>query len=145
MIYTELTREAMKIAYDAHQGQFDKSGVPYVFHPIHVAEQMCDEYSTCVALLHDVVEDTDVSLEDLAKQFPQEIVEAVGLLTHSKNTPYEEYLRKVKENPIAKAVKLADIAHNTDFSRLPDTPENWDKISHLRDKYTNAVSILMKE
>ena len=67
MIYTPLTMKAMKIAYDAHHGQVDKSGVPYIFHPCHLAEQMTDEVSTCVALLHDVAEDTDVTLEQLAQ------------------------------------------------------------------------------
>ena len=62
MIYTELTVKAMKLAYAAHQGQTDKCGVPYVFHPLHLAEQMNDEYSVCAALLHDTVEDTDITL-----------------------------------------------------------------------------------
>ena len=65
MIYTPLTIKAARIAYEAHHGQFDLCGMPYVFHPYHVAEQMTDEYTTCVALLHDVVEDTDVTFEDL--------------------------------------------------------------------------------
>ena len=63
MIYTVLTNKAIQIAYEAHQGQVDKAGLPYIFHPFHLAEQMTDEISTCVALLHDVAEDTDVSLE----------------------------------------------------------------------------------
>ena len=70
MIYTELTIKAMNLAYSAHHGQFDKGGVPYIFHPIHLAECMDDEISTCVALLHDTVEDTDVTLEQLEKEFP---------------------------------------------------------------------------
>ena len=77
MIYTQLTCEAMKIAYNAHHGQVDKGGIPYIFHPYHLAEQMPDEYTTCVALLHDVVEDTDVTLEMLRDSFPEEVVEAV--------------------------------------------------------------------
>ena len=71
MIYTELTIKAMNLAYSAHHGQFDKGGVPYIFHPIHLAESMDDEISTCVALLHDTVEDTDVTLEQLAQAFPR--------------------------------------------------------------------------
>ena len=66
MIYTEMTRQAMRLCYQAHAGQLDKSGVPYVFHPIHLAEQMPDETTTITALLHDVVEDTHYSLPDLA-------------------------------------------------------------------------------
>lgn len=70
MIYTVLTNKALRIAYEAHQGQVDKAGLPYIFHPFHLAEQMTDEISTCVALLHDVAEDTDVSLDELAREFP---------------------------------------------------------------------------
>lgn len=70
MIYTELTNKAIKLAYQAHEGQLDKAGMPYILHPIHLAEQMDDEISTCVAILHDVVEDTDVTFEDLEKEFP---------------------------------------------------------------------------
>ena len=69
MIYTPLTNRAMQIAYQAHHGQVDKSGLPYIFHPYHLAEQMEDEYTTCIALLHDVMEDTDVTREELAAEF----------------------------------------------------------------------------
>ena len=73
MIYTDLTNKALKIAYAAHDGQTDKAGMPYIFHPYHLAEQMDDEISVCVALLHDVAEDTDVTLDALAEIFPQEV------------------------------------------------------------------------
>ena len=80
MIYTLLTKKAMKIAYDAHKGQFDKNGIPYIYHPIHLAEQMDDENTTCVALLHDVVEDTAITFEDLEKEgFTDKILEALKL------------------------------------------------------------------
>ena len=142
MIYTKLTMEAMKIAYAAHHGQVDKAGMPYVLHPVHLAEQMEDEYSTCVALLHDVVEDTAVTLEDLKKVFPQPVIEAVALMTHAKEEPYLEYVAKLKANPIARAVKLADIAHNSDQSRVPDmAPELR---SYFREKYRAAYELLTK-
>ena len=67
MIYTDKTRLAIKIAFSAHDGQFDRSGIPYILHPLHVAEQMNDEDTTIVALLHDVVEDTSITIEDLRK------------------------------------------------------------------------------
>ncbi len=118
MIYTELTVKAMNLAYNAHHGQFDKGGVPYIFHPIHLAESMDDEVSTCVALLHDTVEDTDVTLAQLEKEFPREIVEAVALLTHNEDVEYFEYIRSIKQNPIAVKVKLADLAHNGDPKRI---------------------------
>lgn len=143
MIYTKLTNEAMRIAYAAHHGQTDKSGIPYIFHPIHLAEQMTDEYTTCVALLHDVVEDTDVTLEDLGKIFPKEVVDAVALMTHADGVDYFDYVGKIQTNPIAKAVKLADLEHNSDTTRMdkPDAAalKRWDS------KYRKAYEILTKE
>ena len=68
MVYTKLTVKAMKIAYNAHHGQLDRSGAPYIFHPYHLAEQMNDEYTVCAALLHDTVEDTDMTIEELEKE-----------------------------------------------------------------------------
>ena len=142
MIYTELTCKAMKLAYEAHHGQLDKGGIPYIFHPIHLAEQMTDEYTTCVALLHDTVEDTHVTLEQLAAIFPAPVVEAVALMTHSKDTDYETYVTAIRDNPIARSVKLADLAHNMDASRLPDTPENAAARAHRNEKYSKALQIL---
>ena len=85
MIYTKLTILAMEIAYNAHHGQLDKAGTPYIFHPIHLAEQMQDEYTTCVALLHDVVEDCNITLEYLSLHFPKEVTDAIALMTHKKD------------------------------------------------------------
>ncbi len=77
MIYTEMTKKAMKIAFIAHHEQFDKSGIPYIFHPYHLAEQMDDETGVIVALLHDVVEDTNWTLDELADEgFSDEVIEA---------------------------------------------------------------------
>ena len=84
MIYTPLTQKAMLLAYDAHHGQLDKGGVPYIFHPIHLAEQMPDELTTIVALLHDVVEDTDLTLDDIVGDFPPSVIDALRLLTTSQ-------------------------------------------------------------
>lgn len=140
MIYTRLTNEAMKIAYAAHHGQVDKGGIPYIFHPIHLAEQMQDEYTTCVALLHDVVEDTDVTLDELAKIFPREVIDAIAVMTHSKDEPYLAYVARVKTNPIARAVKLADLRHNSDETRMMEATEATR--SHFREKYRKAFEIL---
>ena len=140
MLYTPLTAKAMKIAYSAHHGQVDKGGLPYIFHPYHLAEQMDDEISCCAALLHDVVEDTSVTMDDLAKEFPEEVIAVLKLLTHREDVPYFNYVRSVKANPIAVKIKLADIAHNSDQSRCPDlTPE---QLAYFRDKYARAVTIL---
>ena len=119
MIYTALTKKALRISFNAHKNQLDKSGMPYVYHPFHVAEQMKDEYSTSVALLHDVVEDTDITLDELkSNEFPDDVIEALSLMTHSDDVPYLDYIRNLKDNPIARRVKLADLAHNSDLSRL---------------------------
>lgn len=140
MIYTPLTNRAMQIAYEAHHGQLDKCGMPYIFHPFHLAEQMEDEYAVCVALLHDVLEDTDYPREALAAEFPAEIIEALDLLTHQEDVPYLEYVEKLKPNPLAKAVKIADLTHNIDMTRVPlDGPE-VQKI--LSEKYRRAFEIL---
>ena len=130
----------MKLCFDAHKNQVDKSGMPYVFHPFHVAEQMKDEPTTIVALLHDVVEDTDYTLEKIAAEgFGQEIVEALALMTHDKNVDYLDYVAKIKDNPIAKAVKLADLAHNSDPTRLDVIDE---ETQQRLEKYKKAIALL---
>ena len=140
MIYTDKTKNAMKLCFEAHKDQVDKSGMPYVFHPFHVAEQMKDEVTTIVALLHDVVEDTKYTLDDIAARgFGQDVVDALALMTHDKNVPYLEYVAKLKNNPVARAVKLADLAHNSDPTRLDVIDE---KAKERFDKYKKAIAIL---
>lgn len=143
MIYTPLTNKAMKIAYNAHQGQLDYNGVPYIYHPMHLAEQMDDEISCCVALLHDTVEDTSVSLEDLRKEFPASVTDAVALLTHEDGTVYFDYVRAIKANPVAKKVKLADLAHNSDQSRCIGSDLSEEKLEYWNNKYRKAKEILL--
>lgn len=146
MIYTPLTIKALKLSYQAHEGQFDKAGVPYIYHPYHIAEQMENEYTVCAALLHDTVEDTFVTLNDLSGIFPSEIVRAVGLLTHEDHVPYIEYIRRIKSDPIAKAVKIADLRHNSDQTRFAGAMNvNENKLRQLREKYENALELLLAE
>lgn len=144
MIYTKLTNKAMKIAYEAHKDQVDKAGIPYIFHPYHLAEQMDDEVSTCVALLHDVVEDTDITFDKLQQEFPNEVIEALKCLTHDKDEPYLEYVQNVKKNEIAIKVKLADIEHNSNQQRLCSTNMNEETREYFRNKYKQARQILLK-
>ena len=140
MIYTGLTKKAMRICYDAHRGQTDRTGLPYVFHPYHLAEQMEDEYTTVAALLHDVVEDTPITFDDLKKQgIPDEVIAALRLLTHSPGVPYFDYVRGVIGNRIATAVKLADLRHNSDLSRLDTVTE---RDIERQKKYLRAIRIL---
>ena len=140
MIYTDLTKKALKLCFEAHKDQLDKSGMPYVFHPFHVAEQMKDEITTIVALLHDVVEDTDYTLDDRRGMgFPEEAIDALRLLTHDPSVPYMEYVAAIKPNPVARAVKLADLNHNSDMLRLDTIDE---KALERIQKYHAAIALL---
>ena len=145
MIYTELTNRAMKIAYRAHHGQLDYNGIPYIFHPIHLAEQMSDEIACCAALLHDVVEDTEVTMEELEREFPQEVIEVLKLLTHAPAVPYFDYVQAIKANPIAVQIKLADIAHNSDQTRCVGSGLTEEKLAYWRQKYEKAKAILLEK
>jgi (p)ppGpp synthase/HD superfamily hydrolase len=143
MIYTKLTKEAMKLCFEAHKDQKDKSGIPYVFHPIHLAEQMKDEKTTVVALLHDVIEDTEYTMEDLEeKGFGNDILEAISLMTHNDGSNYMDYVARIKGNPIARAVKLADLNHNSDTTRLDEIDE---KALRRVEKYKEAIAFLEEE
>ena len=141
MIYTPLTKKAMKIAFEAHKNQTDKTDIPYIYHPVHIAEQMTDEKTTCVALLHDVVEDTDITFEQLSEYgFPEDVIGALRLLTHDVKVPYMDYVKELKNDPIAKAVKLEDLKHNSDISRL----DVVDEIAIMRNqKYKQAIELLL--
>ncbi len=141
MIYTPLTKKAMRLCFKYHKKQTDKSGLPYVHHPFHLAEQMTDEVTTVVALLHDVIEDTKCTSKKLAKAgFGKDVLDALALLTHDPAVPYMDYVAKIKENPIAKAVKLADLQHNSDLSRL-DTVTDKDR--ERVEKYKAATALLL--
>lgn len=142
MIYTENTKKALKLCFEAHKEQTDKSGLPYVFHPFHLTEQMEDEDSAITALLHDVAEDTDVSLEDIAGMgFSRTVMEALALLTHDEAVPYMEYVKAIGKNPVARKVKLADLRHNSDLSRL-DAGQIDEKALARVKKYAEAIRLL---
>lgn len=111
--------KAFILACKAHKGQKDKAGKPYILHPVYVAMHTKGVKRKTVALLHDIVEDTEITFLDLAQMgFDDEIVQAVKAITKRKNERYGEYLIRVKQNPIAKDVKIADIKHNSDLGRL---------------------------
>ena len=140
MIYTPMTKKALKLCFEVHKNQTDKSGMPYVFHPFHLAEQMQDEESTVVALLHDVIEDSDQTVDDLRRMgFGETVLSAIALMTHDPDVPYMDYVAKIKEDPIARAVKLADLKHNSDASRLDlVTPRDEARL----EKYKKAIALL---
>ena len=140
MIYTKLTKKALQLCFEAHKNQVDKTGLPYVFHPFHLAEQMTDEISTICALLHDVVEDTDYTFDDIREMgFSKEVVDVLRLLTHEDGVPYMDYVEKISANPIAKQVKLADLRHNSDLTRLDVIDE---KVLQRNEKYKKAIEFL---
>lgn len=143
LCYTDRTKRALQICCDAHQGQADKSGLPYLIHPLHLAEQMETEDEICTALLHDVVEDTHYTLEDLRRAgISETVLEALQLLTHDPQVPYMEYIIAAGRNPLARKVKQADLLHNSDIDRL-DHPTARDL--HRRRKYRIAQAILTED
>ena len=143
MIYTKMTKLALRLCFDSHKDQNDKSGMPYVFHPFHLAEQMQDEDSTIVALLHDIVEDTDMTIEGLRDMgFSKRVCDAIALMTHAEGVPYMDYVASIKQNPIAKAVKLADLRHNSDMTRL-DEVTLFDVARE--EKYRRAIELLLSD
>ncbi len=142
MIYTPLTKKALRLCFDAHKEQTDKTGLPYVFHPFHLAEQMTDELSTVCALLHDVVEDTAITPADLSEMgFPPEVTEVLALLTHDPSVPYFDYVKNLSVHPIARQVKLADLAHNSDLTRMDESEiDEW--AIRRTEKYKQAILLL---
>ena len=144
MLYTPLTKKALKLSFDSHKDQVDKSGAPYVFHPFHLAEQMQTEDEVCVALLHDVLEDTDTTEDDLRNAgMPEAVVKALGLLTHNADEPYFDYVSRIAQDPLATAVKLADLRHNSNLDRLDGEPSAKD-IERFN-KYQHAIAILTEQ
>lgn len=131
---------ALAIAKKAHAGQVDKAGIDYIQHPLYVASQVKTEQEKAVALLHDVIEDSDVTADDLlASGLSNEVVTAVQILTKKKGQSYQEYLEKVKSNNLARVVKLADLKHNSDLSRLKSvTNTDYERV----EKYKKAIRYL---
>ncbi|WP_371374400.1 HD domain-containing protein [Sporomusa aerivorans] len=114
-----IVQVALKLATIAHSGQIDKGGKPYILHPISVAKIVETEEEKTVALLHDVLEDTPVTLEELRENgLPESVVVAIDVLTKRPGVEYGDYIQRVKRNPIALTVKIADMTHNMDLSRI---------------------------
>jgi (p)ppGpp synthase/HD superfamily hydrolase len=138
-----LLEKSIAFALKAHAGQTDKYGRPYILHPLHLMSRMETEEEMLTAVLHDVVEDTAYTLDDLrALGLPEAVVQAVGLLTHDKEaSTYDEYVHRLKSNPLARKVKLADLRHNMDVRRLNTVLE---KDAARLEKYRRAWAYLME-
>lgn len=138
---TEVTKTAFAAACIAHCGQIDKAGEPYIRHPLIVASQMPDELTTAAALLHDVIEDTAYTAENLLSiGIPQSVINVVLVLTRRDGESYFEYIDRIKTNEAARCVKLADLRHNSDLSRLPKVTVQDER---RREKYLKAIDILL--
>ena len=134
--WNELFDLALRIAVRAHEGQKDKSGRDYVTHPIRVAERCKDPRAKIVALLHDTIEDTDVTTDYLRVQgFPEEIIEGVLSVTKRVGETYEDFVLRAAKNPLGKEVKRADLEDNMDIRRLKDITD--EDVARLR-KYLRA-------
>ncbi len=134
---------AILIASQAHQGQTDHMGMPYILHPFRVMLTTQTPSEMTVAVLHDVVEDTDWTLEDLAKEgFSQEVLLAVDVLTHRDEDSYEQYIEKVRHNSLAVSVKLADLKDNMNITRIKNLQ---DKDLERMKRYHKAWFELIKD
>lgn len=135
-----LLERAIAIALEAHGDQTDRTGKPYILHPLHLMMQMDDEVEMMVAVLHDVVEDSERTAGDLRREgFPTEVVEAVALLTHEEGVAYDDYVQRIKPHPLARKVKMADLMHNMDVRRIAKIQDN--DLERLK-KYHRAWKIL---
>ncbi len=129
----------------AHKDQTDKSGVPYYLHPANVASQLNTPMEKVVGYLHDVLEDTDVTEQELYSVFGEKVTEYVKLMTHPKDVPYLDYIKKLADDPVTRHVKMADLRHNMDDSRF----EGTEVPAHLKKKksecYIPAYEYLMEK
>lgn len=126
MTYTNITllEKALKISTKAHEGQVDKAGAPYIFHPIRVSDKCYTDEERITALLHDTIEDTEVTAEYLLMEgFPRNIVDAILSVTRNENESYEDFIRRSRLNPIGRQVKLHDLEDNMDITRLNELTE----------------------
>jgi (p)ppGpp synthase/HD superfamily hydrolase len=136
-------QRALEIAVEAHKSQKQKDGTPYALHPIRLSLSLGSEEQKIVALLHDVVEDTDWTFDDLEREgFSENIMGALRLLTHTDGSPYDEYIERLASNPLAKAVKKSDLTDNMDLKRIPEPTEK--DFARLQ-KYHRAWRVLNRE
>ncbi len=131
---------AFCIAYRVHRGQKDKGGRAYIRHPLYVALHVKGRACRAAALLHDVLEDSDLTPDDLRRaRMSEEVISAAEALTKRVGEEYADYLTRVKENPIAREVKLVDLQHNSDLRRIPSpTTRDFARV----DKYAEAIRFL---
>ncbi|MBC8999349.1 HD domain-containing protein [Pseudomonas sp. N40(2020)] len=137
---TQTLERAIAIAATAHAGQVDKGGAPYILHPLKVMLRMTTLEERIVAVLHDVVEDCDISLDDLRKEgFSEEVLSAIESVTKVPGESYEDFVERAAQNPIGRVVKLADLEENSDLSRIASP--SWEDLERI-EKYRRAIGRL---
>lgn len=137
---TQTLERAIAIAAAAHAGQLDKGGAPYILHPLKVMLRMTTLEERIVAVLHDVVEDCEISLDDLRKEgFSEEVLTAIQSVTKVPGESYEDFVERAAQNPIGRVVKLADLEENSDLSRIASP--SWDDLERV-EKYRRAIARL---
>ncbi|KIF58085.1 HD domain-containing protein [Pseudomonas fluorescens] len=137
---TQTLERAIAIAATAHAGQVDKGGAPYILHPLKVMLRMNSLEERIVAVLHDVVEDCGISLEDLRKEgFSEEVLSAIESVTKVPGESYEDFVERAAQNPIGRVVKLADLEENSDLSRI--VSPSWEDLERI-EKYRRAIGRL---
>lgn len=137
---TQTLERAIAIAAAAHAGQLDKGGAPYILHPLKVMLRMTTLEERIVAVLHDVVEDCDISLDDLRKEgFSEEVLTAIQSVTKVPGESFEDFVERAAQNPIGRVVKLADLEENSDLSRIASP--SWDDLERV-EKYRRAIARL---
>ncbi|UQS17448.1 HD domain-containing protein [Pseudomonas sp. HS6] len=137
---TQTLERAIAIAATAHAGQVDKGGAPYILHPLKVMLRMSSLEERIVAVLHDVVEDCGISLEDLRKEgFSEEILSAIESVTKVPGESYEDFVERAAQNPTGRVVKLADLEENSDLSRIASP--SWEDLERI-EKYRRAIGRL---
>lgn len=137
---TQTLERAIAIAAAAHAGQVDKGGAPYILHPLKVMLRMTTLEERIVAVLHDVVEDCDISLDDLRKEgFSEEVLSAIESVTKVPGESYEDFVERAAQNPIGRVVKLADLEENSDLSRIASP--SWEDLERI-EKYRRVIGRL---
>ncbi len=128
---------AIDLANKYHYGQVDKAGLPYILHPLHVMNNVHGIEEKIVAILHDILEDTPITVNDLISYgFDLNLVEAIVSITKVDGESYVDYLRRIKENELARIVKLADLSHNMDISRLSNpTKKDYQRVEKYKKAY----------
>lgn len=133
---------AIEIAARTHAGQIDKGGAPYILHPLRVMLRVAPGAQQIVAVLHDVVEDSELTFEDLEREgFSSEVINGLRAVTKVEGESYEDFVARAAKDPVGKVVKLADLMENSDLSRIAEPSQ---KDLERMEKYGRAISYLME-